>query len=69
MRRTCAEGCTCGLHQPSEQRNARISIGLELHWAAVGVSDDPTATRKREWRRRNRTRVNARRKARRDSSR
>lgn len=65
MSRKCAPDCGCGLHRPNEQRNARISIGMELHWAAVGVSDDPTATRKREWRRRNRTRINANNRARR----
>lgn len=65
MRRQCPADCPCGLHRPSEQRNTRISIGLELHWAAVGVSDDPSATRKREWYRRNRTRINARTRSRR----
>lgn len=54
------DGCQCGLHQPhSEQRRARISIGVELHYAAVGVSDDPRRTQQREWARRNRTKVAA----------
>lgn len=58
--------CTCGLHQPhNEQRRARISLGLELHYAAVGVSDGPRRTQQREWHRRNRTKVNAAARARR----
>lgn len=59
------DGCACGLHNPSPQRNVRIGIGLELHYAAVGVSDDPRRTQQREWARRNRTRINAAARARR----